>query len=62
MYLVDLLQHMWRTYDINQELGWRILVLIPKGTNDTRGISLLKTLWKVVEALIGTCLRASLYM
>ena len=45
---------------ITQELGWNVLVLIPKGTIDTRGISLLETLWKLVEALIDTCIRASL--
>ena len=39
-----------------------ILVLITKGTTDTRPIGLLDTLWKVVEALINTCLRASLQM
>ena len=43
-------------------MRWTILVLIPKGTNDKRGISLLETLWKVVEELIDTCLRASLQM
>ena len=43
-------------------MRWTILVLIPKGTNDKRGISLLETLWKVVEELIDTRLRASLHM
>ena len=36
------------------------MVLIPKGITNTRGIGLLETLWKVVEALIDTRLRASL--
>ena len=62
MCLVDLVHHMWCTGEILQELGWTFLVLIPKGTTDTRGISLLETLWKVVEALIKACLRASLHM
>ena len=39
-----------------------ILVLIPKGTTDTRGIILLETLWKLVEALINTRLKTSLQM
>ena len=43
-------------------MGWKILVLIPKETTNTRGISLLETLWKVVGALINTCLSASLHM
>ena len=42
------------------ELWWTVLVLIPKGTIDTRGIGLLETLWEVVEALIETSLHASL--
>ena len=41
-------------------MGWTVLVLIPKGTTDTRVIGLLDTLWKVVEELIETRLRASL--
>ena len=53
---------MWRTGDIPQELGCTILVLIPKDTTNKRGISLLETLWKVVEALIDTCLHAILQM
>ena len=62
MCLVDLAQHMWCTGDIPQELGWTVLVLIPKGTTDTRGIGLLDTLWKLVEELIDIRLRASLQM
>ena len=58
--LVDIVQHIWRMGEIPQDLGWTVLVLIPKGTTKTRGIGLLETLWKVVEALIDTCLRASL--
>ena len=43
-------------------MGWTVLILIPKGTTDIRGISLLETLWKVEEALIDTHLRSSLHM
>ena len=60
--LVYIVQHMWSTGEIPQELGWTVLVLIPKGTTDTWGIGLIETMWKVVEALIDTCLRASLHM
>ena len=62
MCLVDLVHNIWHTGENPQELGWTILVLIPKGTTDTIGIGMLETLWKVVEALIDTCLRASLQM
>ena len=60
--LVDIVQHMWRTGEIPQELGWTVLVIIPKGTSNTWSIGLIDTLWKVVEALIDTRLRASLQL
>ena len=60
MCLVDTIQQMWQTGNIPQELGWTVLFLINKGTTNTRGIGLLDTLWKVVEVLIETCLRASI--
>ena len=60
--LVDIVQHMWRTGEIPQELGWTIPVLIPKGTTNTQDIGLLETLWKVVEALIDTRLRSILQL
>ena len=59
MCIMDIVQHMWQTVDIPQELGWTVLVLVPKGTTDTWGIGLLDNLWKVLEALIDTHLRAS---
>ena len=43
-------------------MGWTILVLITKGTTNTKDINLLETLWKVVEALIKNFLCASLHM
>ena len=53
---------MWRMGGIPQELGWTILVLIPKGTTNKREIGLVYTLWKVVEALIDTSILASLQL
>ena len=60
--LLDLVQHMWRTGETHRELVWTIMILIPKETTDTRGIGLLETLWKVVEALIENRLCSSLQM
>ena len=37
-----------------------ILVLVPKGNTDTWGIVLLEKLWNLVEAIINTCLGASI--
>ena len=61
MCLVDIVQHMWHTGEIPQELGWTFMVLIPKGATNTRGIGLLETLCKVVEDLIDTRICASLH-
>ena len=47
--LVEIVQNMWRTGNIPQELGSTVLVLIPKETTDTQVPGLLETLWKVVE-------------
>ena len=58
-FLADIVQHMWRTGEIPQKLGWTALVLTPKGTTNTRGIGLLETLWNVAEALIDIRLCAS---
>ena len=62
MCLVDILQQMWRTGEIPQDMGWTVLLLIPKVNTGTWGIGLLETLWKVVEALIDTCIRARLHL
>ena len=39
--LVDIVHNMWHTGDIPQDLGLNILLLIPKGTINTRVIGLL---------------------
>ena len=54
--LVDIVQHMWRTGGIPQDLGCTVLVLIPKGATNTQVIGLLETLWKLVGEVIDTCL------
>ena len=50
---------MWKHGEIPRDLGWKILVLIPKGSTDTWGVVLLGLLWKVVEEIIETHMRAS---
>ena len=42
--MVEITQFMWKHGDIPREIGWKILVLIPKGKTDTRGIGLLESL------------------
>ena len=57
---MEILQNVWLTGEIPQELSYTVLIFIPKGTTDTRGIGLLDTLWKVAEVLIDNCRRAIL--
>ena len=45
---------MWEHITIPTYLVWKILVLVHKGSADTRGIWLMKALWKVMEAIIDT--------
>ena len=37
---MDIFQHMWLMGEIPHDLGWAVLVLVPKGTTDTQGIVL----------------------
>ena len=49
---VRLIQSIWETGVIPQQLLWVIVVLIPKGGGDYRGIGLLEPIWKVLEAIM----------
>ena len=50
---VELIQLVWRTGEIPQQMLWTIIVLIPKGSSgDYRGIGLLEPFWKVVEGIM----------
>jgi hypothetical protein len=50
--LVSLIQAIWTQGKIPQQLTWVIVVLLPKGGGDCRGIGLLEPLWKVVESIM----------
>ena len=49
---VTLIQTIWQTGEIPQQMLWIIIVLLPKGGGDYRGIGLLEPLWKVVEIIM----------
>ena len=49
---VKLIQAIWHTGHIPQQMRWVIIVLIPKGDGDYRGIGLLEPFWKVIECLM----------
>jgi hypothetical protein len=42
----------WETGTIPQQLGWIIVVLIPKGGGNYRGIGLLGPIWKIIERVM----------
>jgi hypothetical protein len=56
--LVGLIQMIWTQGKIPQQLTWVIVVLLPKGGRDYRGIGLLEPLWKVVERIMDRQLNA----
>ena len=59
--LVALVQAVWLTGRIPQQLMWVIIVLIPKGGGDYRGIGLLEPMWKILEAIMDRRLNAILF-
>ena len=40
------------------ELGWTLLVIIPKFGTYTQGIGMLEVMWKVVEGVIDTLVKS----
>ena len=50
--LVKLVQTMWSKGALPDQLLWIIVVLLPKGGGDYRGIGLLEPLWKLVEVIM----------
>jgi hypothetical protein len=54
MALVHLTQRIFATGQLPTEINWSFLTLIPKPHGGSRGIGLLETLWKLVEAIIDT--------
>jgi hypothetical protein len=46
---VGLCSSVWATGTIPQQMSWVVMVLIPKGGGEYRGIGLLEPIWKVLE-------------
>ena len=49
---VWLLQHMWDEEEIPRQILLSVVVLIPKGSNNYRGIGLMEMAWKVLEVVL----------
>ena len=55
---VELVQAVWTHGIIPRQMLWSIVVLIPKGGGDYRGIRLLEPIWKVLERIMDRRLDA----
>ncbi len=49
---VKLMQTVWEQGSVPEQMRWEIIVLLPKGGGDYRGIGLLKPFWKVIEKIM----------
>ncbi len=51
---VSLIQATWESGTVPTQMSWVVIVLLPKGGGDYRGIGLLDPMWKVVEKIMVT--------
>ena len=58
--MVDLVQHIFETGSIPQKLSWSILACLPKRDGGHRGIGLLETIWKLVQAIIDNRIKKAI--
>ena len=58
--LVYLIQHAFETGDIPDAMAWSVMVLLPKGGSDFRGIGLVEVIWKVVAIIINERFKTSI--
>ncbi len=49
---VELIQAIWERGEIPEQMSWMVVVLLPKGGGNFRGIGLLNLFWKVVEKIM----------
>jgi hypothetical protein len=56
--LVRMLQRVWDTGEIPHQMLLTVVVLIPKGGGDYRGIGLLEVTWKVIEKILVSRLQS----
>ncbi len=49
---MKLIQAIWEQGYIPRQMMWVIIVLIPKGNGNYRGIGLLEPFWKVIEEVM----------
>jgi hypothetical protein len=49
---LGLIQTIWDWGEIPKQMSWMVIVLLPKGGGNFRGIGLLDPCWKVVEKIM----------
>ena len=54
---LKLIEQLWETDCIPQQMLWVVIVLLPKGGGDYRGIGLLDPIWKVMEVVMDNRLK-----
>jgi exonuclease III len=58
--LVELVQHGFKTGDLPEAMAWSVMILLPKGDGDYRGIGLVEVIWKLIAAIINERLKESI--
>ena len=57
----SLIHAIWKTGVIPHQMLWMVVVLIPKGNDNYRGIGLLDPMWKVIKVVIDKRLQCLEY-
>ena len=57
---VDLVQTSFREDELAEEATWQVVVLIPKGKKDYRGVVFVEMMWKVVAEILNRRFTASI--
>jgi hypothetical protein len=58
--LVELVQHGFKTGELPEAMAWSVMILLPKGDGDYRGIGLVEVIWKLIAAIINERLKGSI--
>eukprot|EP00978_Attheya_sp_CCMP212_P020773 scaffold59934_cov26-Attheya_sp.AAC.2 len=51
--LVELVQHGFKTGGLPEAMAWSVMILLPKGDGDYRGIGFVEVIWKLIAAIIN---------
>ena len=55
---VSLIKEIWEHGEVPRQMLWMVVVLLPKGGGDFRGIGLLEPFWKVIEIIMDGRLKS----